>query len=293
MLSRSINRKRGGGFFGSSFVPNDANPRRIDDDSSISSSGSHSSVALSDEEVAPSQASKAKNHGISVTGNITCSIDETMVADNDDVDRPPTPWGDKCTDKKNIIAAMRDPFNDIHLYIGDYTESDFKNINFKQLHSLYASRYHYTRFRPNFIAILKHKLNRTGPFKEEQSTIEPWKTKSSKSKGCHLLQGLLMDPETSKEVSVLSVEDLWNSNEHFKCYPKEDFEKYLKDMKATTARARAAIQVDEKLFQEDMKKQIRTRQTGIENLCTSRWKRYLERERKAWVIVDMVARKKR
>ncbi len=244
--------------FSSSFVPNGANPRRInldEDDSSISPSDSETSTAASDKEVStPSRANTLNlNNSVSGIGN-TCST-SGAAADVDDTTRPPTPWGDKCTDKKNIITAMKDPTNDIHLYIGDYTESDFKNVNFKQLHSRYASRYQYSRFRPNFITILKHKLKETGPFTEEhcESEIEPWKTRSSCSKGCHFLRGLLMDSKTYKEVLALSVEELWNSNQHFRCYPKEDFEKYLKDMKAATAKARAAIQANEKLFQKDMK----------------------------------------
>ena len=168
---------------------------------------------------------------------------------------PPTPWGDKCTDKKKIVAALKDSTNDIHLYIGDYTEKSFKNVNFKQLHKVYASRYPFSRFRPNFISILKHKLNGTGPFREEnpETATEPWKTRSTRSKGWNLLYGILMDPVTNAEALTLSIDELWNSNQNFNCYPKADFQKYFKEMKAMTEKARAAIEVDEKLFEEDMK----------------------------------------
>jgi hypothetical protein len=244
------------------------NSEKDDDDSSISgesgsfSSGERDGASISTSNLPirrPSQvntfleANSPDNHNVNDTNNNRPTNKATSAAD--DIDRPPTPWGDKCTDKKNIVAAMKDPTNDIHLYIGDYTESNFKNVNFKQLHKLYASRYPLSRFRVNCVAILKHKLKGTGPFKEQHSEaeIEPWKTRSSRSKGWNLLYGILMDPVTSRELTTLTLDELWNSNQHFKCYAKADFRKYLKDMKTLTEHTKAAVHADEELFQEDMK----------------------------------------
>lgn len=169
--------------------------------------------------------------------------------------RPPTPWGDKCTAKKNIVEALKDDTHDIHLYIGDYDEKDFKDVNFNKLHEHYASRYPRSRFRQNLKNILIHKLKCSGPFRVNlaESGVKEWKSQSGRSRGWNLLFALLMDRKTRSEVLSMSLDNLWSSNEYFNCYPKDDFQIYLKEMIDVTGKARAKIESEEELFLEDMK----------------------------------------
>jgi hypothetical protein len=104
---------------------------------------------------------------------IVTPINTTQRSDADN-DRPPTPWGDNCTAKKNIHIALNDPTDDIHLHIGTFTPDDFSEINFKSIWEIYAPRYKMSRFRENFKAVLRHFHNKTGHFKSDiSSKTEP------------------------------------------------------------------------------------------------------------------------
>ena len=50
----------------------------------------------------------------------------------DDNDRPPTPWGSSSS-KQTIIEQLKEDTSDIHLLVGNYTTTDFSNVNFHQI----------------------------------------------------------------------------------------------------------------------------------------------------------------
>ena len=59
--------------------------------------------------------------------------------------------------------------------IGPYTHSDFSQVNFKQiLHKYAADKYKPSLFRENMKRILRHLLDKSGPFKAEEKKAEPW-----------------------------------------------------------------------------------------------------------------------
>ena len=170
----------------------------------------------------------------------------TTVYDN----RPPSPWGNSTT-KKKVIEELKDAASDIHLHIGTYTSSDWSEVNFTSISRIYAPRYQSKLFRENLKRLLKHKLAGTGPFEEEAKTIKPWTSKSGRSKGWNLLYGLYMDPVTCVEVKKMSLDELWNSDPNFKCYPKQDFRKYNKAMVKVTDIARIEVERKQQAFEQD------------------------------------------
>lgn len=167
----------------------------------------------------------------------------------DDDDGPLAPWKDSPA-KQRIIQDLKDPTSDIHLQIGEHTEDNFAQVNFKCIHSSYAKRYKLSNFRENLKRILRHKLNNSGPFEVEQETIEPWTSREKRSRAWHLLYGLWMADETNDELNRMTAEEIWESNELFKQYPLQSFEKYNSDMAKTTAKQRKDIKEDEEAFKQ-------------------------------------------
>ena len=183
--------------------------------------------------------------------SIVTPINTTQRSDADN-DRPPTPWGDNCTAKKNIHIALNDPTDDIHLHIGTFTPDDFSEINFKSIWEIYAPRYKMSRFRENFKAVLRHFHNKTGHFKSDiSSKTEPWTSRTKRSVGWQLLHDLLMVDKSKSELSDMTPQEIWASNDKFKCYPFEDFRKYLKDMLKITEKERAGVRNDLESFAKD------------------------------------------
>lgn len=171
---------------------------------------------------------------------------------DEDEEHPPSPWG-KSTAKTRIINYLKDDTSDIHLQIGEYTQDNFTNVNFKQIHTSYAKKYKLSLFRENFKRLLRNLLKKTGPFEEEKDTVEPWATRKKRSKGWHLLYGLRMVKETNDQLNSLTDEEIWESNTLFKQYPLEDFKKYNKDMATSTAIQRKRIEDEEKDFEQHCK----------------------------------------
>ena len=167
----------------------------------------------------------------------------------EDDSRPPTPWKNS-TAKQIIIKELKDLTSDIHLQIGEHTEDNFDQVNFKSIHSSYAKRYKLSNFRENFKRILRHKLNNSGPFKVEQETIEPWTSREKRSRAWHLLYELRMADESNDELNRMTAEEIWQSNELFKQYSLQNFKKYNNDMAKSTDKQRKDIKKEEEDFKQ-------------------------------------------
>ena len=188
---------------------------------------------------------------ISIDGsdNYSPSASANQPTSPEDDSRPPTPWKNS-TAKQIIIKELKDLTSDIHLQIGEHTEDNFDQVNFKSIHSSYAKRYKLSNFRENLKRILRHKLNTSGPFKVEQETIEPWTSREKRSKAWHLLYELWMADETNDELSRMTAEEIWESNELFKQYSLQNFKKYNNDMAKSTAKQRKDIKKEEEDFKQ-------------------------------------------
>ncbi len=136
-------------------------------------------------------------------------------------------WGDKCKAKQRIITELKDKQSDIHLFIPD-DPTDFKHINYKEIHQCYASRYELSRFKGYMTTILNNYKSGARQFKDDD--IEPWTSRSKRSKGWHLLYGLLMNTASKEKLKRMSVDDIHKSEPTFKRYGIKDFEKYYRDM---------------------------------------------------------------
>lgn len=192
---------------------------------------------------------------------------ERYEKEKDDNDAHPPPLWRNSSAKRRIIEDLQDATSEIHLYVGQYSTNDFGQVNFARIHATYAKRYKLARFRENLKLLLRHALNKTGPFveKEEQRTeampdakqspgkegIEPWKSKSKRSKGWYLLYGLRMDQVTNAELDTMTLEEIWESNKHFKCYPLNKFKMYDIEMKKLTNKLRQCIDTEEEDFRLD------------------------------------------
>lgn len=49
----------------------------------------------------------------------------------------------------------------------------------------------------------------------------------------------------------MSTRELWESSDHFKCYPLDDFAKYDKDMIKLTAKKRDQLKEEQRCFEQD------------------------------------------
>ena len=120
-------------------------------------------------------------------------------------ERPPSPWASSST-KREIIDALKDETSDIHLLIGEFTSTDFANVNFgKIMEKFSCSQYKKSNFRGNMKRLLIHFLNKTGPFKPEKA--EPWYTSASNvSRAYALLFKLYMDKNQCAAINAMSVD---------------------------------------------------------------------------------------
>ena len=83
------------------------------------------------------------------TNHCNATIDTSI-----NLNQPPTPWG-KSSAKMRIIDELKDPTSDIHLYLGQYTEKDFTNVNYcKILEEFAGNKYKLNLFRDNMKRIL-------------------------------------------------------------------------------------------------------------------------------------------
>lgn len=164
-------------------------------------------------------------------------------------DRPLSPWGDKCRSKQKIVEELKREASDIHFFIPD-DPTDFNNVAFQEIHKRYAPRYQLSRFKGYMKSILKNFKDGTRQFKDDSNGIEPWTSRSKRSEGWHLLYGLLVDNESRDRLEAMSLQDIWESNRLFKCYPLNDFKKYYKDMDKLTKKRRQKLDEDELVFQQ-------------------------------------------
>ena len=157
--------------------------------------------------------------------------------------------------KKKIVTELRDEASDIHLLIGQYTESDFSNVKFQQIQQKYARNKGYkpSNFRANLKRLLKNLLSKTGDFKPEK--IEPWYTSAKNvSTGYSLLYSLYMNPNHSEKNNRMSAKKNWESHEIFQLYDLIQFKTYNKNMKALTSKRKILIKEEEESFHRDMLK---------------------------------------
>lgn len=177
---------------------------------------------------------------------------------------PPTPWGSSSS-KIRIINELSDPTSDIHLCIGLYTETNFKNVNFQAILQKYAgNKYKPNLFRENLKNILIHFQKKTGPFKDRQQTkVEPWYTSvNNVSKAYSLLFSLHMNDATSCTLACMSAEEIWRSDPLFQQYKLEKFKDYLKSMEKRTSSRKKYLQIENEAYYSDMKKLPRNEVTS-------------------------------
>ena len=141
--------------------------------------------------------------------------------------------------QKKLITELKDETSDIHLLIGQYTESDYSNVKFQQIQEKYARNkgYKASNFKGNFKRLLKNLRNKTGDFKPEK--IEPWYWYTSAknvSAAYSLLFNLYMNPKYSRNISRMSGKQVWESHELFQSYDLKQFETYNKNMRALTSK---------------------------------------------------------
>jgi hypothetical protein len=172
-----------------------------------------------------------------------------------DPNRPPTPWG-KSSAKSRIIVELNDPTSDIHLYLGQYTENDFKNVNFRKILEEYAgNNYKLNLFRENMKRILVHLQKRTGPFDQNKTTVEKWYTSANNvSKAYSLLFALYMDEAAYRSLARMSTKEIWQSDPIFQQYEFEKFKDYLKNMANRTEARKKQIKDEYQAYLSDMRK---------------------------------------
>lgn len=149
---------------------------------------------------------------------------------------------------------MKDEKSDIHLLIGRYTATDFSNVNFAQILLKYAgNKYNKSGFRENVKRLLKHRLNKTGPFKVEG--VAPWYTSAKTvSRGYALLYMMHMDPTKSSILEKMTAGEIWASHPEFKRYDRGQFETYNKNMINLTSKRKELIKKEEAAYQRDLLK---------------------------------------
>ncbi|KAL7527871.1 hypothetical protein ACHAXR_002173 [Thalassiosira sp. AJA248-18] len=162
---------------------------------------------------------------------------ENIPSDNDSSNGPPSPWK-ASKSKQRVIDALKDDQSDIHLLIGRYTLDDFSNVNFKRILQKYAgNKYKMSNFRENLKRLLRHLLDKTGPFKVEG--VAPWYTSAKNvSRAYSLLFMLYMDSNMSRTINGMSVEELWESHPQFQLYELDKFKTYNKNMQNLTQQAK-------------------------------------------------------
>ncbi|KAL7432776.1 hypothetical protein ACHAXH_003899 [Discostella pseudostelligera] len=245
-----------------------------DDDDECSSSSLSSIDSISDYEQLDDIASNVKlqhvnsfrrspqkvSDNIAITTSPSISPSNQLDGDKFNDDQPPTPWG-KSTAKTRIIDELSDPTSDIHLYVGQYTAGNFRNVNFNTLLQKYAgNKYKPCRFRENMKLLLTHLDNKTGPFEQnagghQKSKVEKWYTSvNNVSKAYSLLFSLLMNDVSSTALARMSVAEIWQSDELFQQYELEKFKEYYKNMVIRTDKRKQSIRDEYKAYQDDMLK---------------------------------------
>lgn len=114
----------------------------------------------------------------------------------------------------------------------------------EQIWRKYASNYDQKKTKTNLDYLLKQYQNKEGPFSssshsnhntntrasgkgDANSEVEPWSTRTKKSRGWDLLYKLRLFPEKSG-ILEMTQKEIWESSALFKCYAFQDFKKYDK-----------------------------------------------------------------
>ena len=256
---------------------NDSDSDEFSSSSSSSSSSSLSSIdSVSDCKLLNGISSNVKLQqantfrrppNIVITTSPSISPCNQLDSDKFNDDHPPTPWG-KSTAKMRIINELSDPTSDIHLYVGEYTAGNFRNVNFITILQKYAgNKYKPCRFKENMKLLLMHLHNKTGPFEHsagghQKSKVEKWYTSvNNVSKAYALLFSLLMNDVSSTALARMSVVEIWQSDELFQQYELEKFKEYYKNMVIRTDKRKQSIRDEYKAYQDDMLKLPRCNKT--------------------------------
>ena len=146
---------------------------------------------------------------------------------------PPHSIGFKHSKVKNI-DEMKDKNSDIHLYVSQYTITNWKGVNFNMIREKHASpKYKLSNFRENVKRILKNLYNKTGYFKIEEDAIDPWYTSANNVSAAYkLLWFMYMDPRgQNRKIDSMPVEQIWRSHPKFQQCKFESFKKWNSSMK--------------------------------------------------------------
>jgi hypothetical protein len=188
------------------------------------------------------------------------SASNTQQSNGEDNDN--TPWKSSKA-KQQIIDELKDETSDIHLLIGKYTPTEFKEVNFNQIHQKYAKNFKRSNFRENVKRLLRHLLARTGPFKPEEDITEPWWTSVNNVSPAYALLFLLyMDSSKSRILNEMTAEEIWLSHAEFQKYDLSKFNTYNTKMKKLTEKRKELIHEEEASYHRDMLKLPKMRETN-------------------------------
>ena len=136
--------------------------------------------------------------------NTSNTSDSSSQPNINNISDPPTPWRTS-TAKKIIINELQNESSEIHMYIGHYTPTDWKAVNFKAIREKFAStKYPMKRFTPNMKTLLKNHLNKTGDFAKKELAVEKWYTRvNNVSTGYKLLWYLYTWTQRTKTKSII------------------------------------------------------------------------------------------
>lgn len=113
------------------------------------------------------------------------------------------------------------------IVMSDPVES--KLVNFEEIHRRYAKRYDFGKFKGYMKTILKNYKDGTQEFVKKDD-IEPWTSRSKKSRGWHLLYDLMIDRKSRAKLNAMKLDEIHKSNKLFECYPIDKFKKYYREM---------------------------------------------------------------
>jgi len=160
-----------------------------------------------------------------------------------------------------VIKCLKDVTSDIHLFIGAYGKSNWKQVNFEQIWKKYGHRYDKSNFRENMKRLLIHFQNSTGDFEAAKS--QNWYTSPTNvSEAYSLLLALYLHPTHWKTLQQMTVEEIWESDELFQQYSLEEFTTYNENMINLTNKKKNRIESVEAAFRRDMLKVERSEKTS-------------------------------
>ncbi len=145
--------------------------------------------------------------------------------------------------KKDIIAAFLDPNSGIH------------TLSIPTIFEEYAADHGWIKSNAtsNIRTIKKQYEGKKGPFSEKEvNKIEPFKTRTTKSKAYTLLLKVHMNSEQSG-VENMTIEQLHQSQTCFRQYPLNDFKTYNTDIRRLAMKKKEKLQLDTSALMSHMK----------------------------------------